>query len=316
MTGACRLGFLCWAAAFCAPSAGSVEEPRRVSDGAALIQSGLQPRSGDSSSPGLHAAYARRGVQKFGEYLQRLEKTLEIERKAVQGVKDYISKLRSELGKHGTFLSETAGFMPAGKMDTIDVEVAASLLQLFRDAGFDKAVHTSVQDLGNAMTAFALRTEKRVTDLVVSSANATEKDMAPLIRGFFETEQHIVMGLIERIADDVRKLLVALPEEFSFIPGFLDPVLTRLVNETGKVVEERTKVIMNSNGAQFCGSMDEAIVNDVIPLVNQTLSVVPGLEGFAETHLPEVTPEVKKVIVDFATISGSVPALQKEIGIW
>jgi len=260
---------------------------------------------------------AHRAVLRASEHTQTFETRMEAERKEIQALREYLEKVYQEFGKPGTFFGELHGLLPAGPAGDADRKMGERFLVLLRDDAFAKALHTGVQDVGRAVLSYSSRTEKRVQQLLLSSANTTEEQLPQLINSFFLAQQHIVSTLVEKMESSLQKVLFAIPEEHSYIQLAAGPLLKELVDRTSKRVAREVGQITGTNGTSFCAGADAELVEQVLPMMNATVRAMPALEAFAQSNMPDVAPAVKKVVKQLTEVSRpALASLQKQARGW
>merc|ERR1719433_782331 len=163
----------------------------------------------------------------------------------------------------------------------MDLDVATKLLELFQQEDFTDVACSTVWDLSRALKILKQASEKHTSELVLASANAPENEMGTLIGKFFEAQGRTVVTVFDRVMDAVRKLMYAMPEEFAYVQLFMKPYLTNVSKQMRNGVQKYTQLIVDSNGTDYCDIWRERVIEGIIPLVNQTVSVVPELEIFA-----------------------------------
>mmetsp|Transcript_7459 Transcript_7459/g.17677 ORF Transcript_7459/g.17677 Transcript_7459/m.17677 type:complete len:336 (+) Transcript_7459:108-1115(+) len=290
-------------------------------DGSAFIHRNMHVlTAASSSSPNAASSLsqlAHRLVLKASDRLQNFETKLEAERKELQQLRDYVGKVRKTFGHRGTLFSKLHGLLPAGQSDEADRMIFVRLLGLLKHREFAKVFYTAISDIGRAVAAYTMRTDKRVDDLVLASANTTEQELPQLIKKFFLVQQHIVSGVINKMEYSFQRVLLSLPEDFNFLAGAAGPLLKQLGDTAEARVANETQRIVNSNGTQFCGVLDVMLIQQVLPMVNQTVNFMPMAEIFAEENAEEVSGEVKKIVAKLKDISGSLlTSLKKQANVW
>mmetsp|Transcript_26267 Transcript_26267/g.81621 ORF Transcript_26267/g.81621 Transcript_26267/m.81621 type:complete len:322 (+) Transcript_26267:40-1005(+) len=288
-----------------------------VADESALLQRDVQLHT-VPSAPELFNSFVQDMVKKVSVQLSKYEIKLGSQRREAAEVGTYLEKAKSNIGKSGTAFSDLMGLMPIGQANEAERRMGAKLLALLRDKQAAAALQKAAQGLGNALKAFALRTERQVTDLVVVSANKTEKDLPAVVANFFMQEKHIVVGLLTRLQEDFGAVLAALPEEEGdFVKSFSGRFVSQLVANATQAIGDKAQLIAQSNGTRFCSEVEPLFRDQVMPNVNKTLLALPLLEEFARAQAPEAAGPVAEAAKKLAAVADAIlPALRKEASVW
>mmetsp|Transcript_83466 Transcript_83466/g.260643 ORF Transcript_83466/g.260643 Transcript_83466/m.260643 type:complete len:337 (+) Transcript_83466:106-1116(+) len=318
------LRFLC-AVGFAA-SLASGQEASAEADVSALVQREVQllqssghfafQREGSRLSPQMMRTFVRSIISQLQKQLQDTEVELEHQRAAAVAVNQYVRKVRSTLGRRGTLFGEVAGLMPAGELDDIDRTVAVALLGLLREKNFTDALVTNLKGLANEITTYRWRAAKRVTDLVVESANATDSKLPSLLKSFFGNQHHLLSSFSKSLEKGMRMSLALLPSNYSFTGSIARSLVDELVDHMNGVLDNNTEISVRSNGGKFCGGIDIMLMEDLLPLANATVMSLHGADAFATANMPEVVPQVTEVLKALSSISSGLTKVRAEAGSW
>uniref|UniRef100_A0A7S2EXY1 Uncharacterized protein n=1 Tax=Alexandrium andersonii TaxID=327968 RepID=A0A7S2EXY1_9DINO len=297
---------------------------RALDDGSALLHKDFHVHSPAASARLLpltpSQAFAElwhRTALRADRHLQTFEVKMEAERKELQALKDYLEKVHSNFGKHSTIFAQLRGLLPGGTPDEEDRAMGAKFLGLLKDEAFSKELLRAFNSAGKSIASYVERTGRSVADLHLKSANSTEENLGVLIGKFFKVQQHIFRTMTEKMDNDLDKVLLVLPSNYSFLADAAGSLLKQLASSTHEHVAHQIKRMTDSNGTEFCGNYDTVLTTEVLPLMNDTLQAVSHLEAFAQSTVPEVMPVVQKLSKQAADISrGALAAVSKESQKW
>jgi len=306
-----------------------VQDVLAAADASALVQreARLQRSAGDLSpqvwrfkrmrlTPRLARTILRTAVSQVQAQLQEHEETLDGQLSAARAVNQYVHKVKSVLGRRGTLFGEVAGLMPKGQLDEADRAVAMALLGLFRNETFSSAVINGIKGLSEQVTQYRWRNTKHVAELVVQSANATDKKLPQLLKGFFGNQHHVMSSALKAADKSLRTILAALPENYTVMAEIGSSTVDQLIGHAQQALQNNTEAILQTHGSKFCGGLDLMMSEDLLPIANQTVLALRGADTFAQANMPEVVPQVTKLLKALSGLSDALTKVRSETGSW
>lgn len=269
-------------------------------DGSVLLHRDLQVLRASEELPlapdAAISELAERAVKRASHHLQGFEAKMEAEQKEYKMMLEYLEKVRRSFGQTSTLFSELQGLMPAGVLDKADKATGVKLLGALTHEPFAKAVKDSIKDFSLQIDSYSQRTEKQMSNLRVASAKSSEAELPNLINSFFATQQHIIASVLDQMETSLEKAIRAIPEEYSYLSAFAGPMVSKLSSS----IMNRVTV---TNATTFCGDMDGMLVDQFMPMLNETALAGPVVDQFAKANLPAVAPVVAMFAKDLAVVS-------------
>jgi len=276
-------------------------------DGSVLLHRDLQVLKASDDLPlapdAAFTALAVRAVQTAGQHLQTFESKLEGQRREFHALREYLQKVQSKFGQHGSLFSDMQGLVPTGALDEADKSTGKKLLGMLKDDAFSQALHRSVHELDHALDSYSQRTDKHLSSLLLTSANTSEAELPRLINKFFAAQQHVIATVVERVQAALEKALEALPSEYAYVPVVAGPLLKQLSNYTNEQVARSVQQVADSNGTTFCEGMDAMLIDQVIPMLNETMLAMPTVELFAQSSVPAAASVMEVFVKELEDVS-------------
>lgn len=255
-------------------------------------------------------------VAQLYKQLKDTEVELVEQRAAANAVNQYVRKVKATLGRRGTLFSDVAGLMPVGPMDDADKSLAIALLGLLTDKNFASTLVGSLNSAASEISTYRFRTAKKVKDLVVESATATDSKMSKLLKDFFGNQHHLLGSFTKTLEKSMRNSLAALPSNYSVTAKVANGLVDELVNHMNAVLDRNTEILVESNGGKFCGGIDLMLMDDLLPIANQTILSLNGSDAFAAANMPEASPGLAQLLEALSGISTGLTKVHSEAVSW
>uniref|UniRef100_A0A7S1WP06 Uncharacterized protein n=1 Tax=Alexandrium catenella TaxID=2925 RepID=A0A7S1WP06_ALECA len=297
-----------------------------LQDSPALVQREVQVHSlaeqhkqASRLSPQILRTVLGTALSQLHSQLEAHEVTLKEDLNVSRRVLLYVRKVQSALGRRGTLFGDLVGLFPKGQFDEADKGVAMALLGLLHDKQFSNALVTGLKGLRESVMQYRWRTEKRVKELVVASASASDTKLPALIKDFFGNQLHMVQGFLKTAEKGMRTCLAALPANntnYTVVVGMASSLVDKLMNHSYSLLSNNTEAVISSKGSQFCSGLDLTLAEDYLPVFNQTIGALSGMDSFAKANMPELHAEVAKVTKVVAAITADLTQTHELAGSW
>mmetsp|Transcript_11995 Transcript_11995/g.28116 ORF Transcript_11995/g.28116 Transcript_11995/m.28116 type:complete len:331 (-) Transcript_11995:38-1030(-) len=270
-------------------------------------------------SPWIWRSTVRTLILKFYGQLQTHQDTLEEQRERADRLNRYVDKVKLSLGRKGTLFADMNGLVPAGPMDEADQEVARMLLGLFRTKHFAMAVLQGVEDIGQAVRQYRWRSEKKVADLVVASADTTEDQLPRLLQSFFANQHHLISDFLATVRKGLTSSIEALPANHTFMNTVAGQAAEQILGAAMDELHNSSEIIMSSHGVKFCGHLGVQFTTQFLPVANQTVNALGAVctsASASNQNDTELAKPLTLIAEALSEVSQAIAVLAEETSSW
>jgi len=283
-----------------------------ILDGPALIQRELkvsQPPAFRISPKTMVQKAVFTFDKKLEDYVQQHESDLNKTRSMIDFAEKYVSRMSPQ------FVQQPHSNMDAVFADLsneVDADISVQLLRNLRDPVFLNAARKGLNDISKNVKTFSLRTEKRVTDLILASETMPQAQLAEQVSAFFEKEIHIINSVVETLANSFTGILTASPGYEAVVGDIARPLVDRFKNYTASRLDNMYHSYVDSKGSSFCESPLVEFTREYIPVLEHIKDKVPLIEAFAQAKVADVATVASELIRNFAKSMTSLAARLRE----
>jgi len=290
MRKAWRACLACWLADACQASAGF--------DAEALVQQDLR----FSQAPGKVRISPKTVVKQvithlstqLDDYVEKHEEDLNKTRSMLQFARKYASRASSK----PTILADLT--------NEADAEVATMLIGFLREPAFFKAASTGMKNMVKTLSTFSLRTEKRVSDLILASETALPGELPRHVDTFFAKEVHIVEDVIKAFFDDVVAMMRVAPGYEAVVGDVMTPLVAKMRASASVRLGALLHSYVDSKGSSFCEKPLFEFTKEYIPALAEVKDKIPLLEAFVQMRAPDVAPKASELLQTFGQMTSNL----------
>lgn len=189
-------------------------------------------------------------------------------------------------------------------------EAARPMLELLRQEQVAQALEGGVKEVNRLGIAFCLRMEKHVTDLRQLTKEAAQSEVPGYVDDFFQRQEHVAKGTLQAVGKALKDFLAVLPPKERWFSDVVEAVFQRFSEKAALEVATSHKALMRAAGKDFCEEAKgfAAKAWRLQPLMEKIMALLPKLEAFSASEMPEVAAVVKKLAKQ---IKGSFNSLSK-----
>jgi len=231
--------------------------------------------------------------------LKKAEASIAEEQTTIRQTILYVDKITSSIGREDSLFN--------GKMDQADVKMAMKFMPLFNSTTFLTALDDCIRELGNFVKNSAQLSSKRVKE-ATSKPHDTDTARHALATRFFEKETNLMGKQISLAGDAMKNVLQALPEDYSAYARLGSAMVEDFQNASRSIMAH-----FLSSEENFCDQTPSAVQERAMPMVRYVQGLLPRIENFTATQLPEVLPEVSKRVKKLTALSEkTIQTLQRD----
>lgn len=288
-----RPGALC-----CLPALAALAAAQE--DGLVLLQGGLQLRAaGAQGLPKLsfEKNLIRKALTGIDDYLDQYE-TLHAENAAQAAqMSNYTSLYTHQLD--GFFKQRPKGSVAqlmSGMRQQVGLQATDKILQLLRDNKTVKLFDRGIHNFSVLAKTFALRSEKKISELVGFSKEPDQNRTALMVE-YFRKQEHIVSHTLRAMVRALQSLLEQLPEEYHLLSRVTSEVLDRAVDSYSMTLAKEAENLARPNGNNLCDDyyMSKFNVKRTLPMIGQVLNSLPIMENKASEAAQVVDALLEKL---------------------